>query len=237
MGEEPLHGRGADRQDARPDRLRQYRLHRRRPRHRPEDEGDRLRSVPVGKARARPRGGEGRARRAAGARRHHHAAHAADRRDPQHPVARGARPGPRQGVRIINCARGGLLDEAALAEAIEMRPRRRRRARRVRDRAGDAIAAVRAGERRVHAASRRRHRGGAGERRAADRRADERLPADRRGGQRDQHAVGVGRGSAAAEALHGALPAARRVRRAAHPGAGRRDPPRDDRIRRPGRRR
>ena len=42
------------------------------------------------------------------------------------------------GVRIINCARGGLVDEAALHDADRGRPRRRRRARRVRDRAGDA---------------------------------------------------------------------------------------------------
>ncbi len=35
MGEEPLHGRRDHRQDARRDRLRQYRLDRRRPRHRP----------------------------------------------------------------------------------------------------------------------------------------------------------------------------------------------------------
>ena len=44
VGEEPLHGGRADLQDARPDRLRQYRLDRRRPRARPEDEGGRLRS-------------------------------------------------------------------------------------------------------------------------------------------------------------------------------------------------
>ena len=140
-----------------------------------------------------------------------------------------------RGVRIINCARGGLVDEAALAEAIEVGPCRRRGARRVRDRTRNAITAVRSGERRLHAASRRRHRRGAGECGAADRRADERLPADRRGGERDQHAVGVGRGRAAAEAIHGAVPAARGVRRAADPGTGRRDPPRADRVRRPGR--
>ena len=52
VGEEPLHGRRDFRQDARRHRLRQYRLDRRRPRHRPEDEGDRLRSVPVAGARA-----------------------------------------------------------------------------------------------------------------------------------------------------------------------------------------
>ena len=52
VGEEPLHGRRADRQDARRHRLRQYRLDRRRPRARPEDEGRRLRSVPDRRARA-----------------------------------------------------------------------------------------------------------------------------------------------------------------------------------------
>ena len=65
VGEEPLHGRRDHRQDARRHRLRQYRLDRRRPRARPEDEGDRLRSVPVARARRRSRRREGRARRAA----------------------------------------------------------------------------------------------------------------------------------------------------------------------------
>ena len=40
-------------------------------------------------------------------------------------------------MRIVNCARGGLVDEAALHDALEVRPRRRRRARRLRDRAGE----------------------------------------------------------------------------------------------------
>ena len=59
--------------------------------HRPEDEGDRLRSVPVARARGRARRREGRARRAAPARRLHHAAHAADRQDPEHHRRRGDR--------------------------------------------------------------------------------------------------------------------------------------------------
>jgi hypothetical protein len=72
VGKEPLHGRRDHRQDARHHRLRQYRLDRRRPRARPEDEGDRLRSVPVAGAGARSRRREGRARRSARARRFHH---------------------------------------------------------------------------------------------------------------------------------------------------------------------
>ena len=55
VGEVEVHGRRALRQDARRDRLRQHRLDRRRPRHRPEDEGRRLRSVPVAGARRRAR--------------------------------------------------------------------------------------------------------------------------------------------------------------------------------------
>ena len=104
---------------------------------RPEDEGDRLRSVPVAGARARARRREGRARRAVPARRFHHAAHAADRQDQEHRRRRGAQQ-MKKGVRIINCARGGLVDEAALREALEIRPCRRRRLRRVRRGAGDA---------------------------------------------------------------------------------------------------
>ena len=49
----------------------------------------------------------------------------------------------KKGVRIINCARGGLVDEAALARRARVRPRRRRRLRRVRRGAGDRESAVR----------------------------------------------------------------------------------------------
>ena len=59
---------------------------------------------------------------------------------------------------------------------------------------------------RLHAASGRRDRRSAGKRRAPGRRADQRLPAHRRGDERDQHAVGHGRGSAAPDALYGAVP-------------------------------
>ena len=47
VGEEPLHGRGAHRQDARHHRMRQYRRHRRRPRGGPEAEGRGLRPLPL----------------------------------------------------------------------------------------------------------------------------------------------------------------------------------------------
>ena len=81
----------------------------------------------------------------------------------------------KKGVRIINCARGGLVDEAALAEALEVGAGGRRRLRRFRRGAGNAEPAVCAAQRGVHAASRRRHQRGAGERGAAGRRADVRL--------------------------------------------------------------
>ena len=82
--------------------------------HRPEDAGDRLRSRSCRPSAPQDLGVEKvDARRAPGARRLHHAAHAADRADPQHPVAR--QPDEDQaGVRLINCARGGLVDEQAV---------------------------------------------------------------------------------------------------------------------------
>ena len=92
MGKEPLHGRRDHRQDARHHRLRQYRLDRGRPGARAEDEGDRLRSVPVAGTGDRSRRREGRARRAAAPRRLHHTARAAHRQDPQHHRRGRARP-------------------------------------------------------------------------------------------------------------------------------------------------
>ncbi len=82
----------------------------------------------------------------------------------------------KKGVRIVNCARGGLIDEAALKELLDLGPRRRRRARRVRDRAGQGARAVRHAELRRHAAPRRLDQRGAGQRRAAGGRAAGRLP-------------------------------------------------------------
>ena len=86
----------------------------------------------------------------------------------------------RKGVRIINCARGGLVDEQALRAALDSGHVAGAALRRVLDRARDRQPLVRPPQRGVHAASRRRHQRGAGERGAAGRRADGRLPAARR---------------------------------------------------------
>src|SRR6201985_3634847 len=66
-----------------------------------KDEGDRLRSVSLRRARGRYRRGESRSRGFAAPRRFHHPAHAADRQDPQHhqcrqPQADQKRPADRQ---------------------------------------------------------------------------------------------------------------------------------------------
>ncbi len=120
----------------------------------------------------------------------------------------------KKGVRIINCARGGLIDEAALKDALES--------------GHVAGAALDVFESEPATASplfgtpgfistpapRRIDQRGAGQCRDPGRRADERFPAARRGHQRDQHAVADGRGSAAAEALHGAGREAREAGRA-----------------------
>ena len=83
------------------------------------------------------------------------------------------------GARLINCARGGLVDEAAVAEALRSGPARRRRLRRLLRGAGEGERALRRAERRLHPAPRRRDQRGAGERRAAGRRADVGLPGRR----------------------------------------------------------
>ena len=106
----------------------------------------------------------------------------------------------RDGVRLVNAARGELVDEAALVDALQSRQGRGRGARRL---LAGAVhgAAARARQRRRHAASRRVDRRGAGPRRRDRRRAgrrgarrrarDERRehPGDRRGGARGARPV------------------------------------------------
>ena len=94
----------------------------------------------------------------------------------------------KDGVCIINCARGGLIVEADLVAALKSGKVGRRGHRRLRGRAGKGKRAVRPGERRRHAASRRLHQRGAGERRPAGCRADVGLSDQGRGFQRHQHA-------------------------------------------------
>ena len=121
----------------------------------------------------------------------------------------------KKGVRIVNCARGGLVDEAALPR--RSNPARWRAPPSTCSRgAGEGEPAVRPAQRDLHAASRRLHHRGAGERRAAGGRADGRLSAERRHHQRRQLPLDHRRGSAAAQALRRARREARLVRRPAH---------------------
>ena len=126
----------------------------------------------------------------------------------------------KQGVRIVNCARGGLIDEAALRDALEFGPCRGRRARRVRRGARKGQSPVRSARAGCDPASRRLDHRGAGQGRRPDRRADGRFPRPRRSRQRAQHALADRRGGAAAQALYGACGEARKPGR---PGRGDQD--------------
>ena len=145
----------------------------------------------------RDRRREGRARRAAGPRRLHHAAHAADRPDPQHPVGREPRQDQEgRAHRQLRARRPGRRGGAARGA----RQRPCRAAPRF-----DVFVEEPAKENPLFgtpnficdAASRRLDHRGAGERRAAGRRADDRLSAARRDHQRAQHPLDHRRGSAA----------------------------------------
>ena len=122
----------------------------------------------------------------------------------------------KKGVRIVNCARGGLIDEKALKAAHRFRPCRGRGPGRVRSRAGQGKCPVRQREDRGDAASGRLHHRSAGECRAAGGRADFRLSAHRRHHQCAQHAVHLGQRSAEGRALDRAGVQAGRLRRPAH---------------------
>ena len=122
----------------------------------------------------------------------------------------------KKGVRIINCARGGLVDEAALYEALKCGH--------VAGAAFDVFVEEPATDNPLfglpnvvctpHLGA--STIGGAGKRRAADRRADVGLSAARRDLQRRQLPLDHRGGGAAPEAVHRARREARLVRRPAH---------------------
>ena len=119
----------------------------------------------------------------------------------------------KDGVRIINCARGGLIVEADLIAALKSG--------KVAGAGIDVFEVEPATDNALFAMENvvcTPHLGasttrGAGERGAADRRADGRLSGQGRGFQRHQHAVDHRGGSATPEAVHQARRSARRVRR------------------------
>ena len=202
MAEERLHGRRADVEDAGPDRLRQYRQHRRRARAGAAHEGRRLRSVPDPRTRDRARRRKGRSRHIARQGRFHHAAHAADRPDAQHPVE--GKSCEDQAGRAHHQLRARRPDRRGGAEGrARQRPCRGRGARRVPDRtAGRRSSAVRHAELHLHAAPRRIDRRSAGQCRHPGGRTAFRLSAHRRHYQRAQCAQPVGRGGAEAAPLY-----------------------------------
>ena len=99
----------------------------------------------------------------------------------------------RDGVRVVNAARGELVDEDALLAALQSGESRSRCARRLLH--GAVLWPVaRPAERRCHATSRRLHRGSAGPRRDDRRRAGRRRPRGRARDERGQHpSIGSGR--------------------------------------------
>ena len=123
-----------------------------------------------------------------------------DRKDPQHHQCRNAcRDQKRRAPDQLRPRRTGR--RAGACRGAQIRPCRRRGDRRVPRGAGDAKPAVRAAERHLHAASRRRDHGGAGECGAASRRADVGLSVARRHQQRGQLPLDQRRGSAQAQTL------------------------------------
>jgi D-3-phosphoglycerate dehydrogenase len=109
----------------------------------------------------------------------------------------------RKGVRIVNCARGGLIDEGGVEGRARQWPYRRCGPRRVRHRAAASRPlAVRHAGLHLHAASRCLDHRSASQCRPTGGGANGRLPRERRRRQCAQHAIALGRGGAAPQTLH-----------------------------------
>ena len=233
LGAVAVRRRGGVREDAGRAGLRPHRPARRRPRARVRDADRRLRPV-------RERGALPRARRRAGrgARRPLRARPTSSRVHlPKTPETRGwldaeAFAAMRDGVRVINCARGELVDDAALKAALDSGKVAGRGAGRVPERADHRLPAVRRlSERGRDAASGRVDDRGAGPRGRADGRAGG-GGADRRGGlHRGEHPRDQRGGHGRARPVPPAHRAPRPARDGAGRGLGRR--PRRGRVLRP----
>ena len=123
----------------------------------------------------------------------------------------------RDGVRVLNVARGGLIDDDALIAALDSGKVGGCGDRRLQERADDRAPAVRIPQRRRHAAPRRLDRRGDRPRRLSERRAGGRRPDRRRRLDRRQHPRDRRRGHGHARAV----PAARDTARQARDGARR----------------
>ncbi len=120
----------------------------------------------------------------------------------------------KDGVRIVNCARGELVDLEAARGGTRIGQGRRGGARRLPQGAGHGPPAVRARQRRRHPPPGCGHRGGAGPRRDDHRRSGAPRSLRRRGDQRGQHRGRPPRGDGGAGSLRAA------VREARPPGPG-----------------
>ncbi len=122
----------------------------------------------------------------------------------------------KKGLRLINCARGELIDDAALVDALKSGHVAGAAIDVFREEPATAESVFCPAECHLHAASRRRHDRSAGKCRAAGRRADVGLPIARRHHQRDQLSLDQRRGSAEAQTLRRACRKTWLVCRPAH---------------------